>query len=169
MPSGQAQHFREAIAELSAAERSRLDLKKSVWSSTGFVGVTKVKGKFQARVQVPGDGRGGSKQRRQHSLPGLFYTAEDAAVSLAIFNQKLARDDDGRVLSPPKQNKQHKLRSKKPVAAVEPQRTPLMPPQMPQMPQMSMATAVAMPIAFPAPHAPFAVATPLPMAPIGLL
>ena len=46
----------------------------------GFIGVIKVGNKFQARLQVPGDGRGGSKKRKQHSLPGLFDTAEDAAV-----------------------------------------------------------------------------------------
>ena len=49
----------------------------------GFVGVSKVGNKYQARLQVPGDGRGGLKKRRQVPLPGPWDTAEDAAVMRA--------------------------------------------------------------------------------------
>ena len=62
-------------------------LARSTRASTGFVNVIKEKGKFQARLQVPGDGRGGTKKRRQVPLPGLFDTAEDAAFVLASFKQ----------------------------------------------------------------------------------
>ena len=75
----------------------------------------------------------------------------------------------GVLRSPPKQNKQHKTRTTKRVAAAEQPRMPLMPQQMPQMPQMPLPTAVGMPIAYPAPHAPFAVVSPLPIAPFGQL
>ena len=167
MPSGQAAGFRAAFAALLEADREQLDLKKYPWSNTGYVGVIKVNGKFQARVQVPGDGRGGEKKRKQRSVPGIFETAEEAAVNRAMCIKALKDAGSSKLRSPPKQNKQHKPRSSKPVAAVEPPRMPLMPPQMPQMPQMPLPTAVGMPIAYPAPHAPFAAVSPLPMVPIG--
>ena len=63
----------------SAVARGELALKRSVWSKTGSTNVILIKGKFQARLQVPGDGRGGTQKRKQYSLPGLFDTAEDAA------------------------------------------------------------------------------------------
>ena len=50
--------------------------------------VIPVKGKFQARLQVAGDGRGGVKKRKQHSLPGLFSTALEAAQFLALFKKE---------------------------------------------------------------------------------
>ena len=155
MPSGLAAQYREAVAE---ADRSQLVLEKNVWSSTGFTGVTKVKGKYQARVQVPGDGRGGSKKRRQHSLPGLFATAEDAAVSLALFKQNMLRDAEGRLRTPPKQNQRRKERSRQPKKP-EPAPVPLL------QPPMSMPTAMAVCVPFLVQHAPIVAATPLPMQP----
>ena len=80
--------MREAIA---AEDRSQLNLERNPWSCTGFKGVIKVGNKFQARLQVPGDGRGGEKKRKQHSLPGLFDTAEDAAVLLAVVKRGLTQ------------------------------------------------------------------------------
>ena len=61
----------EAVAK---ANRAELNLKRTPWSKTGFVNVIKVGKKYQARLQVPGDGRGGSTKRKQHSLPTLFDT-----------------------------------------------------------------------------------------------
>ena len=69
MPSGMAQCASEAIASVNRAE---LELERSVWGRTGFVNVIEVKGQFQTRLQVPGDGRGGIQKRKQHSLPGLL-------------------------------------------------------------------------------------------------
>ena len=77
MPSGMAAEMRAALPTL---DRDGLVLKRSPLSKTGFVNVIEVKGKYQARLQVPGDGRGGAKKRKQQALPGLFDTAEDAAV-----------------------------------------------------------------------------------------
>ena len=71
MPKRMSATAREAIM---TEDRSKLDLKRSVWNDTGFVNVIKVGDKYQARLQVPGDGRGGTKKRRQHALPGLFDT-----------------------------------------------------------------------------------------------
>ena len=156
MPSGQAAHFRQAVA---AVDRSQLDLQKNPYSNTGFTGIIKVKGgKFQARVQIPGEGRGGCKKRRQCSVPGVFDTAEDAAVSLALFKKELQKDDDGRLRTPPKQNKPHKSRTVQPrePAATMPE---------PVAPSFCMATAMAVPVPFMVQHAPIVAATPLPMRP----
>ena len=51
----------------SAVARGELALKRSPYSSTGFTNIITIKGKFQARLQVPGDGRG-----RWDGIP--FYT-----------------------------------------------------------------------------------------------
>ena len=114
MPSGLAAAMRAALA---LQDRSQLVLERNPLSATGFVNVIKVKnGKFQARLQVKGEGRGGSLKRKQHSLPGLFDTAEDAAVVLAAIKRDMKDKNDGRIVIPPKFNKQHKPRSKKPAA-----------------------------------------------------
>ena len=110
MPKRMSATAREAIM---TEDRSKLDLKRSVWNDTGFVNVIKVGDKYQARLQVPGDGRGGTKKRRQHALPGLFDTAEDAAVMLAVIKRGFENEGDGKMHSPPKQNKQHKSPTRK--------------------------------------------------------
>ena len=156
MPNGMADSMRDYVASLSAAERAALVLKKNPYSSTGFVGVTLIKNKFQARLQVPGDGRGGSKKRKQCSLPGLFDKPEEAALYLAAYKKAL-QDAGEAVSSPPKQDKKHKPRTKPDVPAA-PQ--PLQPRQLP------MATAMAMPMPMPMCQLPFAVASPLPMQPL---
>ena len=102
MPKRMGADMREAI---QCEDRSQLDLERTPWSNTGFIGVIKVGNKFQARLQVPGDGRGGSKKRKQHSLPGLFDTAEDAAVLRAVIKRGFKGEGDGAMHSPPKQNK----------------------------------------------------------------
>ena len=69
MPKRMGADMREAIL---IEDRSKLDLKRSVYNETGFVlNVIKVGDKYQARLQVPGDGRGGTKKRKQHSLGWL--------------------------------------------------------------------------------------------------
>ena len=157
MPSGMAAEMRE---KMLTEDLSGLTLQTTPWSETGFVGVIKVKNKFQARVQVPGDGRGGMKKRRQHSLPGLFNTAKEAAELRAVVIRDM-KESSGAVFVPPKQNKEHKTR--KPAAAPKPQ--PLPPPQPLQLP---MATAMAMPMLAPLPYVPFAAAlSPVPMQPLG--
>ena len=153
MPKRLGATMREAIA---AEDRSQLVLERSPWSSTGFINVIKVNGKYQARLQVPGDGRGGSKKRKQHPPPGLFDTAEDAAVMLAVIKRGFRGEGDGEVHSPPKQNKAHKSRAKPRVPAqpvLEPVQTPV-------------TTAMAIPIAAMVPWAPIAAGTPLPMQPM---
>ena len=84
MPSGMAAEMRAALPSMS---RDGVELQRSDKSLTGFTNVIEVKGKFQARLQVPGDGRGGTKKRKQVPLPGLFDTAEDAAFYLASFKK----------------------------------------------------------------------------------
>ena len=68
---------------------AELELERTPWGKTKFVNVIEVKGKYQARLQVPGDGRGGSTMRKQYALPGLFDTAEEAAVLLAIVKRNM--------------------------------------------------------------------------------
>ena len=97
-------------------------------------------------------------------MPCGFDTAEEAAQSRALIMKGFKASGDGKVHSPPKQNKPHKTRAKKPLEPIEQPRMPVMPLQMPHMPQMPLPTAMGMPIAYPAPHAPFAAVSPLPMA-----
>ena len=85
MPSGLAESARRALEE---ADKTGLVLQRSARSQTGFTNVIPVKGKFQARLQVAGDGRGGVRKRKQHSLPGLFSTALEAAQFLALFKKE---------------------------------------------------------------------------------
>ena len=156
MPNGMAAAMRDHVRSLSAAERAALVLPKNPYSSTGFVGVIMVKNKFQARLQVPGDGRGGNKKRKQSSLPGLFDEAEEAALHLAAYKKAL-KDAGEAVSSPPKLDKKHKPRTK-PAVPAAPQ--PLQPRQLP------MATAMAMPMPMPIGQLPFTAASPLPMQPL---
>ena len=113
----------EVRAFVAAADRRGLELEPSDKSKTGFVNVIEVKGKFQARLQVPGDGRGCSKKRKQHPLAGVFDSAEEAAVNLALYKKALKEAGES-VASPPKQNKKHTPRQEKqptaPAAALPP-------------------------------------------------
>ena len=156
MPSGMAAAMRQLIAEENKEE---LELKRTPWSKTGFVNVIKIGGMFQARLQVPGDGRGGTRKRQQCPLPGLFETAEDAAVMLAKVEKMMKEKNGGKVVVPKKQNKPHKPRTKKATPAVA---SPLPPP----MPAMPVATTVAFPMLYPMQNMPFAAAVPLPMQPL---
>ena len=72
MPSGIAARVRELVA---AEDTSHLELERvppTKLTKTGFVNVIKIGEQFQARLQVPGDGRGGEKKRKQEPLPGLL-------------------------------------------------------------------------------------------------
>ena len=155
MPSGMAAEMRAALPSI---DRTGLVLQRSTKSLTGFVNVIEVKGKFQARLQVPGDGRGGEKKRKQVPLPGVFDTAEDAAVYLASFKKGLEEAGMSAAQAAEKiepQDKKHKPRTpKQPAAAAL------------QLPQ-PVTTTVAMPMFMPMPGLPFVAASPLPMQPLG--
>lgn len=151
MPSGMAAFMVEKFKELDMAG---LVPKESPYSKTGYSNVIEVKGKFQARVQVKGDG---TRKRRQYSLPGLFDTAEEAARYLALVTKERAEKNE--IGIPLTQNKQHKPRSKPPLQPPQP------PPQLPML-QLPMARAMATPIAFPMPYAPMVAASPLAMQPL---
>ena len=56
MPPGLNDEIRAFVAKL---DRRDYPPEKAVWSATGYVQVIKVKKRFQARLQVPGDGPGG--------------------------------------------------------------------------------------------------------------
>ena len=43
-------------------------------------------------------------KRKQHALPGLFDTAEEAAVMLAVVKKQMKAHNDGNLVSPPKQD-----------------------------------------------------------------
>ena len=77
MPSGMAAEMRALVATENFTDD---ELQLAPLSKTGYVGVIEVGLKYQARIQVPGDGRGGTKKRRQYSVPGLFDTAKEAAI-----------------------------------------------------------------------------------------
>ena len=157
MPSGLAALARELVPTYDLAHG---ELQLAPLSATGYVGVINVKGKFQARIQVPGDGRGGSKKRRQHSLPGLFDTALEAAISRAavIKDGGGLRNAEGKLEAPPRLNKVHKKRTPKQAATPQPRQQPMQ-----QGLMQSMPTAMAVPMPMPMGHLPCAVASPLPM------
>ena len=79
------------------------ELELAPLSKTGHVGVIEVGLKYQAYIQVPGDRRGGTKKRRQYSVPGLFNTAKEAAIIRASIIKGMKESNDGRVFAPPKQ------------------------------------------------------------------
>ena len=149
MPNGFASRIREAIAK---EDKTGLVLKRAKGKSmTGYVGVIKVGNLYQGRLQVKGDGRGGSLKRRQVSLPGLWKTAREAAEMLAIL-KKIGPANLWPGGVPPKQDKEHAPRSK-----------PL--PRAPRAPlvdvPMPVAFVVGMPIVFPVPHVPIVDARPM--------
>ena len=142
---------------IAAEDRSQLQLERNPYNQTGFVGVIKVGNKYYARLQVPGDGRGGIKKRRQVSLPGPWDTAEDAAVVRAVMIRGFKESGDGKIHSPPKQNKPHKPRAKPRAMPAEPEVEPV---------EMPVATGMAMPVLSMMQHIPIVPATPLPMQPL---
>ena len=77
----------------------------------------------------------------------------------AVMIRGFKESGDGKIHSPPKQNKPHKPRAVKrsEPAAAQPAFEPV---------QTPMATAMAVPLAAMMPHAPIACATPLPMQPL---
>ena len=107
--------MREAVAK---ENRDAFQLERSPRSRTGFVNVIEVKGKYQARLQVPGDGRGGCTKRKQYSLPGLFDTPEEAAVLLAAIKRDMKASTGGKLIAPPKIDKPHKPRARQAVPNV---------------------------------------------------
>ena len=160
MPSGQAAEFRVAVAKLDATQ---FDLKKNPYSKTGYVGVIEVKGKFQARVQVPGDGRGGATGRKQHSVPGLFDTPAEAALMRAKVMYEMKKGHGGRIVVPPKQNKPHKPRSVQPRAVAELPQEPVRPEP------LAVVAVTAVPVPCMVQNAPFVAVSPLPMQPLRFL
>ena len=159
MPSGMAAQMRALVATENITDD---ELQLAPLSRTGYVGVIEVGLKYQARIQVPGDGRGGSTKRRQYSVPGLFDTAKEAAIIRAAIMKGMKEDNDGRLFVSPKQNKLHKARTvmTQPAgpAAATPPPVPL---------QQPAATTVAVPLSVPMWQLPFAVVSPLPMQQIG--
>ena len=158
MPRGQAAAMREAVAKENVAE---LVLERSPWNDTGFVGVQKAGKMFRARLQVPGDGRGGTTKRKQHHVPGLFYTAEEAAVALAILKRDIKARNGGKVVVPVKQYQPRKSSGKEPSNATSA-------PLLPVVAHELMATAMTLPIPSLMLHVPIVTASPLPMLPLGV-
>ena len=157
MPSGMAAEMRAALPSF---DRTGLVLQRSTKSLTGFVNVIEVKGKFQARLQVPGDGRGGEKKRKQVPLPGVFEEAEDAAVYLASFKKGMQKAGLSAAEAADKiepQDKKHKPRKPE---------QPAVPPTLPMFAMEPPVTGHAVPIPFLMPYAPLVAASPLPMQPL---
>ena len=69
---GRAEEFRDVVEEnRGAVERGELKLERNPFSNTKFTNVIFLPNvcKYQARLQVPGDGRGGTAKRKQYPLP----------------------------------------------------------------------------------------------------
>ena len=145
--------MREAVA---CCEKDNLVLERSASSKTGFVNVIEVGKYFQARFQLKGDGRGGSRKRRQVALPGLFPTAVEAAQALALFKLEGAEKlwPDG---APLRVDKPHKKRRSSAAAWTVACHAPLQ--DVPMPPLVVHAT----PIPFPCLNAPLVAASPLPL------
>ena len=158
MPREAAVAMRERVAKENRAE---LVLERTVWTETGFVNVQKIGDKFRARLQVPGDGRSGTLKRKQYPVPGIFNTAEDAAVALAITKRDMKASNGGKLVIPEKQNKPRKSSGKKPLQPA------LAAPRVVEA-QMPLTTAMAMPIPSHMLHVdvPLVAASPLPMLPL---
>ena len=145
------------IRELVASLDKRYTVPvKSAWNKTGYAQVIQVKKKFQARLQVPGDGRGGTRKRKQYSLPCLFDTAEHAALYLAWVKEMDHPEWEHGI--PPKLQPWRKPRSQPPQPATPPE-----PATAYAEPSMPLAMTMAVPINFPMPQAPFVAVSPLPM------
>ena len=155
MPSGMAAEMRALVATENITDD---ELQLAPMSKTGYVGVIEVGLKYQSRIQVPGDGKGGTKKRRQYSLPGLFDTAKEAAIIRAAVMKGMKESNSGRLFIPPKQDKQHKPRTVKTPAAVSSPPEPL---------QQPRATTVAVLLSVPMWQLPFAAVSPLPMQQLG--
>jgi hypothetical protein len=142
-----------------------LDVQENPCSATRYTNVIQLKnGKYQARLQVKGDGRGGIRKRKQYSLPGIFDEALDAARYLAFVKTQEKAWENG---VPPKQFPDRKPRSKK-ANIVEPATTPASPAEL-AAPQMPVAMTTCFPIPLPMMHAPLVAATPVPMQSLGYI
>ena len=155
MPSGIAEAVRKQVAR---ADKSGLAVQKSPYSATGYTNVIKVKGKYQARLQVKATAE---RKRYQHPLPGLFDTALEAAQYLAMVKRDFGAAG---VQPPPKQIENRKPRSKPQQAEPEqPASVAMSLPLVDKMP--AVAVAMGTPIPFAMMHAPLVAATPLAMQP----
>ena len=152
-----------ARAQVCANEKLDLELERNPTSKTGFTQVVQVGGKFQARLQVPGDGRGGSRKRRQVCLPGLFETAQEAAEYRALIQLEGPENIFGPGGVPPRQIAERKPRSQQPLGPAA--ATPLLPAGLPV--QMPAAMTMAVPPPFSSMHPSLLAASPLPMQPLG--
>ena len=132
-----APDIRDFVATLNP---NHYDIETSAWSKTGYVNVIMVKGKYQARLQVKGDGRGGVRKRGQYLLPGLFDTALEAATYLAFVKTQDKEWEHG---IPPKQVADRKARSKKAPPAIP--TTPVPQPLGAPLPT-TMATSINIPM-----------------------
>ena len=158
MPSGIAAPA-AVRQQVAGADKTGLVLEESRFSRTGYTNVIEVRGKYQARLQVKGDGQ---RKRYQHPLPGLFDTALEAAQYLAILKRDFGAEG---VTPPPKQIERRKPRKRLQQAELEQPacvvatHTSLPLAEQHQMP----AVAAATPIPFPMMHAPLVAVTPLAM------
>jgi hypothetical protein len=164
MPTGKKTVAKEICERMKTVDLTGIVPEESSKSKTGYVNVIELKnGKFQARLQVPGDGRGGEKKRKQYPMPGNFDTALEAALYMAYIKKGMKAANDGRLIIP----YSYKPRTKPPTAKPAP---PAKAPPVglaAQMPHTPMATAHAIPIPSPMLHAPLVAISPLPMQPLG--
>ena len=153
MPSGLAAFIRE---NMEREDTSTLVPQESRRSKTGYTNIIEVGGKYQARWQLKGDGRGGVRKRKQHPLPGIFDTAVEAAIYLSYVKKTGVEsflNEDGSWYT-----KERKSRAGKP--AVPEPAVQVVPPQ--PGPAFAMATYITgiRPL-------PIATGSPLPMPQLG--
>ena len=153
-----AAFVRETMAK---EDTSTLVPQESSRSKTGYTNIIEVGGKFQARWQLTGDGRGGKRKRKQCPLPGIFDTALEAATYLALVKKlgvEAFLDDNGDWVT-----REQKARVDK--AAVQQPAVAVVPPQAQQAATPAFAVATIIPCGvLPLPIVPV---SPLSMPPLG--
>ena len=150
-----APDIRDFVATL---DPKHYDIKTSPWSKTGYISVIMVKGKYQARLQVKGDGRGGERKRGQHALPGLFDTALEAATCISPLSRRRKRCGKMAFLRS-RSTTATKARSKAPAKPAQPG-TPVS--QSLGVQQMLLPTTMVVGINVPLLNAPLVAATSIP-------
>ena len=96
-------------------------------------------------------------------MPGLFDTAEEAALMRAKATMEMKKGNGGKMAVPPKQNRPHKLRTVKHVAPEKPLS------ELVQPEPMAVVAVTAMPIPCMVLNAPMVAVSPLPMQPLRYL
>ena len=80
MPYAMADDVRAFVARIPKCD---LVVQESPISATGYTNVIEIEGKYQARLQVKGDGRGGVRKRKQYTRSRASLTQRSKRRSIS--------------------------------------------------------------------------------------